>query len=417
MPETSIAQVNARGAEQLFKPLPKSFTTYRTIRKHPAVALARTLSVAPIVAGTWSVGSTDNAPSDAAEFIEQQLMPIREPLIESAMFGGIDFGYQPFEKVFEPTLDGRIGLHKLKALLQDLTEINVDKVTGAFMGYKQESITIPLEQSFNVPFRVEGTNWFGESLLENARTTYNEWAVTSEGSQRYNDKIAGSMVIIKYPWGTTKDENGVAVSNAELADQLLDTIASSGAIAIPKNIVKFQEDMKADPAFNAWEIDFESDGVPRQYSFVASLEYLDKMLIRCMLVPERVISESKFGTKAEVGEHADLALTHMDLLHRHITRHANWHLVNHLLLLNYGEGFENTVFLEASPLSDSTLKVVKEIYLEVLKNPLVAMNEMTNLDLRAMTKKLGINTVENPTELGDIDLDEGNISDAVDESE
>ena len=65
MPEVSIAQVNARGAEQLFKPLPKSFATYRIIRKHPAVALARTLSVAPVVAGTWSVGFKTKNDSDS----------------------------------------------------------------------------------------------------------------------------------------------------------------------------------------------------------------------------------------------------------------------------------------------------------------------------------------------------------------
>ena len=101
----------------------------------------------------------------------------------------------------------------------------------------------------------------------------------------------------------------------------------------------------------------------------------------------------------------------MDLLHRHITRLVNWHVVNHLLLLNFGEESLNTVFLEASPLADSTLATLKEIYVEVIKSPLTAMDEMRNLDLTAMRNKLGIPSADVITELG------SSVDESVDEPE
>ena len=77
-------------------PLPKSYNTYRTMRKDPTIALARALVIAPVVAGEWRIEADDEVDDERIKFIQDQFLGIREPFIEAALFAGIDFGWQGF---------------------------------------------------------------------------------------------------------------------------------------------------------------------------------------------------------------------------------------------------------------------------------------------------------------------------------
>ena len=150
----------------------RSYKTYREMRLDPTLSLARQLVLAPVLLAQWSFESRDGAPPEAAAFIEKQIRPIRIHLLRTAMLGCIDFGWQPYEKVY--SYDGqRYTLQKLKPLLQDLTDILVDQETGAYIGLRQRTTsketTLEVAETFLVSLDVEGTDWYGQPVMEVAR--------------------------------------------------------------------------------------------------------------------------------------------------------------------------------------------------------------------------------------------------------
>ena len=388
--ERTQAQVIATAGNLLGRsPLPASYETYRRMRKHPTIALVRALAIAPIVAADWSIEKRDDdTPDEWVDFIDSQVMPIREPLVQNAMEGGTDFGNQQWEKVFAPTADGLIGLRKLKPLLHDITEILVNKESGAFEGFKQKSVTVPLENSLLIPFRVEGTDWHGEPLLENARNAWNDWHASNDGARKYDEKVAGSHFVVYYPQGESMDQSGVVFANHVLAKRMLDSLEASGSIAIPADIAAHVD--KLADAQPAWRIEILADASARQASFGERLDYLDAQMARAMLIPERSVLQGQHGTQAEAGEHIDLALTHADLEHRHITRHVNWHLVDQLLSINHGPSARGAVFLVASPIRDAKLEFLREVYVAFLANPSGFLEESGLIDTEALKSALGV---------------------------
>jgi len=385
------------GFRELAKSLPATYTTYRTIRKHPTIALARAMSVAPVVAAEWSVEADDDVDDEVVKFVQDQLIGLREPLMQTAMECGIDYGWAPFEKVFYLTRDGRIGLWKLKPLLVDLTEVLIVKATGAFDGFKQtpaegSPVVIPAEYAFNVPFRVEGTNWYGASLLENIRPTYNTWMDANDGAARYDRKLAGSHWVVYYPpeQSSVDGVTGELVDNGVLADRILKSLETSGAISVPRKVAKYLDQLNAQTPDKSWEITMLSDDSPRQPSFIERLNYLDKLMVRGLLLPERSLLEGQFGTKAEAGVHADAAVTQRDLEHRHVTRMVNWYVLDQLLALNWGEEMRGKVRLEASPLADDAQQWLREIYRKLLENHNGFIEEFMTIDRDALKDTLGV---------------------------
>lgn len=371
--------------------LPCSYETYRRIRKHPTVALARAMSIAPLVAAEWSVEETADAPREAKEFIETELLSAREDLIRKIAENGCDFGWSPFEKVFQ-LRDGFVSLRKLKPLLHDLTTILVDK-DGNFQGFRQPggsgAIEVPLDYSFNVPFRVEGTNWYGEPLLENVREPYSRWQACDKGAERYDRKLAGSNWVVYYPPGSTPVDGG-EVDNAEIAAAVLLNLESSGSVSVPAMVKQHVESMNAAAENGGWKIDVLGDTIAKQYSFVARAEYLDKLLVRGLLTPERSLLEASEGTRADAGEHAEGAITLRETEHRYITRHVNWYVVDQLLALNFGDQYRGSVYFRAEPISDGNRSFLREVYRALLTNPASFAEIASRLNFDGLTDALGL---------------------------
>lgn len=379
-----------------------TYDGYRRMRRQPTIALARTLGIAPVVAAEWQVEADDDVPDDRVEFITKQLIPSREPLIQTILECGTDYGWAPFEKVFGLLpWEGRqlIGVKRFKPLLVDITDITVYAESGQFSGFLQRDksgvrdIEVPLEQSLLVNFRVEGANLHGEPLLENIRNSYNQWMDSNDGACRYDQKIAGALWVVWYPPGRYTDENGVEQQNSDLAADILHRLESSGSIIIPDMVQGQITELNANGGAGSWRIDLK-EAQPKQYSFTNRLEYLDKLLVRGLLSPERLMTEGKFGDRASAEAHAELALTQRELEHRHVVRMLNWHVVDQLLALNYGEDARGTVRLVASPLADSKLTTFGMIFTAMLSDPLVASDVMARIDLDALMDALAIPKVE-----------------------
>lgn len=391
--------------ESLAAVLPVSYATYRAIRKDPTIAMVRALVMSPIVAGSWSIETDEGTPEDRAQLINDDLLPMREPLLKSAMSGSVDFGWAPYEKVF--ALDETtklLRLSKLKPLLQDITTIVVLAATGQFYGFKQDTgggdVDVPLSNALLLNLDTEGTQWYGISRLENVRATYNEWVKANNAAALYDQKIAGAKVMIRYPPGKSMYQ-GTLTANSEIAETFAKALDSSNtAIRVPavvastlKQLTKEQQDLIG------WKIEMLSDSSPKQYSFMPRLEQLDKLKARGLYIPERSVLEGKFGTKADAGVHADLAITQMELDHRQLTRLINWHVVDHLLALNWGPDARGTVRLVAAPLADEKIAFLRDVFKGILAKDVGFLAALDKMDLEALRDAVGV--PEGVTDLSD----------------
>jgi len=398
----TITMLGSQAEPLLDKRLPVSYATYRTIRKQPTVALARALTVAPVVAGEWSFEVKDDVTDDRLRFIQDQVAEQREPFVQKAMEDSCDYGWSPWEKVFVlGSWEGkkRLLLRKLKSLLVDITDIRVDRETGQFAGFQQPPtadrptyLDLDLDYSLLIPFRVEGTNWYGAPLLENIRAAYDWWDDTKKGANRYDKKVAGSHWVVYFPIGSSKVD-GVETDNATIAAGILENLEASGSVAVPRKVQEWVEDLNAQPEGKSWEIVLLT-GSPMQSGFNDRLGYLDKLFVRGLLTPERAVLEGEYGTKAEAAVHATIGLAVRELEHRHVTRLFNWHVVDQLLAYNFGDEARGTVKAVAAPLVDDKLAFFQAVYTAVLANPAGFLDATDALDLDALVDAVGLPKAE-----------------------
>lgn len=375
----------------LYKNMPASYATYRAMRKDPTIAMARTLIISMVLSGEWSVEADDDAPDEWVKFIQDTITKHRMALLHTAISGSIDFGWAPFEVVYG-LKDGKVVVDKLKSLLQDLTTILVWPDTGEFRGYRQRDmhgtpVDILDEYCFHLGFRVEGTDWYGNPLLENSRDAWNKWNEADAGAARYDRKVAGSHFVVTYPIGETL-YNGVMTNNAEIAKMILRALESSGSVVVPDQMLDLQSD-NAD-ARPRWKIEILEDATQKQPGFVERERYLDTLKIRGLTIPERSVSEGQFGTKAEASAHQNIAVLNLQITDQYIADQLNEKVVDSLLLLNFGTDAIGKVRIKPSPLTDDELEFLSSIYDKILTSPNGFLEEFPMIDTDAIKDQLGI---------------------------
>lgn len=367
------------------------------MRKDPTVNLARRLSVAPALASKWSVEQKDDAPSGARDLIEKALLPLREHILQTGLLGCSDYGWQSYEKVFDFS-EGQTSIGKLKPLLPDFTEILVDKQTGAFMGLRQEAqgdlpeVTLQVEECLLLNQDVEGTNWYGQAVMSNVEVAYDKWLATEKGADRYDRKMAGAHWVVKYPLGTSKVD-GADTDNFEIAKKILNSLESSGSVAIPRTLSEHVE-MLNESTPDAWKIELLSaqGGVT---PFMDRQKYWDALKVRAYTLPERAVLEGQFGTKAEAQVHADLGVTHMEIRHAMLVQQVNWHVVDQLVRANYGPGYDGKVYIQPAPIADLERERLISMYERLLSDPNALMLELGMIDTEAMRDRIGVPTLPN----------------------
>lgn len=394
----------------------KSFYNFvRIMKKDPTIALVRGLSIVPALASEWSVTATPDAPDTAKAFIAEQMLHWQDYLLRSSLLGVLDYGWQSYEKVFKVKPSRAFGgdaitISKFKGLMPDHTDILVDPRTGAFIGLENRPnfasggfvdtqsvvgnwITLERNESLLITVEFEGTNWYGESAMENVIIPYKDGVVANETAKRYDTKIAGSTWVLMYPAGSTL-LNGTDTPNSEIAQTILSTLKASGSLAIPNNVKDAIQDLNTGatvPANEpAWSIELISSDGNQQSGFVDRLKYLDNLKVRGLGFPERSILEGTYGTKAESEVQGDFAISNVELRHKSVLTQLNKHAVNQLLRLNYGPEFENTVSLTAVPITDSSRDYLRKMYSQILSQPEGLKALSKSLDIRAISDTLNI---------------------------
>jgi len=372
------------------------------IRNDPTIRMMRELSIAPLLMAEWEYEADPYAPEGAKELVESIMSDMRLRLLRTSLLGMCDYGWQPYEIIADARRDGMNGL-RLKPLLQDLTVILVDAADGSFFGLRQ----IPMfglrigwiyllhrdRECFVVSQDVEGTNWYGYPTLRSLERTYDESEFVNRAARKYGAKIAGTHWVIYYPLGSST-YNGVVTDNGEIAKKLLSMAEAVGGIIVPRSVVQATDALNAAAAekeSTQWKIELLSDAGKGLTGFEERLKYLDVLKVRGFGFPERSVLEGQFGTKAEAGEHADQAVSSLEVKHALLVQQYNDKLVDGCILpWNFGEDARGCVRIKPSPLQDEKISFFQSLYEQLLTNPQMFAAELSSLDLHQLRERLGL---------------------------
>lgn len=374
----------------------KHLQKIRQMRKDPTIALARLAFAAPILMSEWALDVTDDAPEGARELIDQTFVRRRSRILEAAVYGCMDFGWQGFEKVFEPLESGELDC-KLKPLLHDYTEILASDETGEFLGLMNYSMTsaaagqvgLDTRKSLLIAWDIEGTDWYGQSTTDRAELPYDNWLTVQEAADRFDRKIAGSHWVIHYPIGTsqvgTEEED-----NYDVALRILGSLQAAGGCVVPSDVAAQVRDLDAERP--GWKIELLAN--PNTVApFTERQKYLDTLKVRAYGLPERMLLEGEHGTKAEAGEHANIAIVGMELRHQVTCDAINRHAVDQVLRINFSKETEGTVQIVPAAIDERQRAFVRQIYQQILSSPDGAITEIPELDMQAIRDELELPTL------------------------
>lgn len=396
---------------------PGTYQTYRQMIADPTIALADAVARAPIMAASWSIRAEDDAPAGAEELVDHVFTPLIRKFKRHALKGGLRFGWQPWEKIFElEQVEGRQAwvIRRLRALKHDITTIEVIKATGAFDGFKNNAVTLPLNKSLLFTHDPEhDDDHYGRSRLENLRRTFQRSEENEEAAGRYVRKVAGVFVIIHFPPGKTKLADGTEKPNNEIARELGAGLRAGTHVAIENAFAQSLNSRVPNATDKTqWQIELKEDSGGRQAGFSDRGKSLDVQKFRGYFVPERAASEGQFGTKAEAETHGDLILTIGEELHEDIFDVLNWHAVDQVLALNFGDEARGSVKLEPAPLMDRHSALFRKIIETIIATPPGFEWAQLNLKLESLAEELGLPLADNPQPV-DPDVDDDEDDDAT----
>ncbi len=377
-------------AEQNVLPrnLPATYTTYRTLRKDPTVALGLAVASAPITAASWSVSAADGARDEVVDLIKTTLVRNRTKLVGLIADQLFSFGWIGLELAWVQNRK-QLLIPTFKHLLPEITTILIDKF-GNKIGLRQLS---PGGQELNLLFSehaafhagraVEGSKWYGEPLLENIRTIQAHWDNSNDAASRYDRKAAGSLLKMNYSPGTT-EVDGETTDNREIAESLANALQSSGTLLLP---IRPARSDQSERDMQQWDVSFVSDQGNLQPGFTERLNYLDKLKIRGMLLPERSVLEGIHGTLAEAEAHANIAITIQELVGKAITSEVNDQIVDPMVELNYGPDEVGSVRLSQAPIIDKNMVYLRTLYTELIR---ASEDERQTISTDAVKDQLGV---------------------------
>ncbi len=377
-----------------------SYTDRREMLRHPVIAMARQLAIAPMVLTKWTVKMNDFAPPTAKMLVEQEIVGRKHEILERALKDCFDFGFQANEIVWNPdgkspVGDDAITIKKFKPLYPYITFLRANPLDGSFAGVRQfdardgglrylDSCDVQL---FNID--QEGSNLYGNSMLDNAVQPFRDWKNIRNTSLCYLNKIAGAHWVVYYPDGMTK-YNGADMPNQAIANELLNKVEANSGIALPSDVNDFIFDQNSKSQRRQWEIQTLTDSGSSSASYVEQLRHFQELMVMGMMFPPRALLEGQYGTKAEAVVHSEAPVASMEMISCRLAKQMSDQVVNQLLELNYGENARDTVWLEVAPITNDNRIFLQSVYTQLLANPETAYAIFDNEKMEDLSKKLGI---------------------------
>lgn len=386
-------------------PASGTYATYRRMDAHPTIALARSIVLSPVYRNGWGWTKQPDAPQEWLDFAKKIIAPLRPRLVRDGL-RGLDYGWFGGEIVWEERA-GRLCINRVKPLLPDITTILADD-GGEFAGLENrtsggEPIVLRADEgkAFLYTYDGEADNLYGRSRHENVR--HQAWGPSLQVAEKlaqYLNKVAGLVIQLHYPEGTSRDAAGADRSNDFLAQQVLDAVSQGRSVRLPNLFASVAAD-GSDPRLlesaaalagkSQWVLStFETSGADHAAGLLGALEYLDKLMFRGWLRPERVGLESRHGTRSDAAIHTDTGLLDSELIDLDFAYAVNQQLVNPLLMANFGQAARDAVAIEPHPMADDATETNRAILEALLANPNSAPSVAAKIDVDAMLVDLAV---------------------------
>ena len=362
------------------------------MRNDPTLSLLRQLWIAPILASGWSVEAEDDVDDKAVAYAQEEMERIHGDIIPQAGLGCLDWGWAPFEIVYQTRPDGMIGIKYLKSLLQVMTIIETDEATGQYTGLSQDGVFIDPLHALLFNFDVIGTNWYGQAPMKAAEIPYDSTVKVDESKFKLNQRIAGEHWVIYYPVGTT-EQNGQQVDNFDVANSIMEKMLADGSCTLPNEIRSELNILNGDAGTNdyqSWRIELLSAGDSSAGYYTDQNKYNDSLKARALGFPERSVFEGQFGTKAEAVTHKDIAIQGLEKRAQELTTSVSRQLLKPMIEFGFGPEVADKIKLTANPIQDSKLNLWLQLYEKFLTNPDVLIEEFDSVNMREVREKLGI---------------------------
>lgn len=375
----------------------------RKMLRHPSIAMARQLAVAPMVLADWTIETYPETPNSVRWLIQKEVLARKYEILERALKDCIDFGFSAFEVVWNP--DGKnaagedaVTIQKFKHLYPYITFLRANPKNGEFAGVLQydlysggatylEAMDVQLYNN-----DVEGSNHYGNSMLDNCVDAFDDWQLTKQISMGYLKKIGGAHWIVYYPDGIT-NYNGADTPNIEIANDLLRKLEANGGMAIPSDVAGFTFDQNARSGQRMWEVEQKTDSGSTSASYIEQLRYYDELMVMGFQTPPRALLEGHFGTRAEAVQHAEAAIASWEMISNRMAEMTSKQVVNNLLELNFGKLARDSAFLKVSPITQDNRDMLKEVYMALLSNPDSAYSLIQELNVKGIGDQLKINNL------------------------
>jgi hypothetical protein len=387
-------------------PMAGTYETYRRMSGHPTIALARSIVLSPVYRNAWGWTKRPDVPQEWADFAQQTITPLRPRLVRDGL-RALDYGWFGGEIVWEEQ-GGRLCISRVKPLLPDVTSILTDD-GGTFVGLENRpsGSSVILRAGEGKAFLYtndgEADNLYGRSRHENVR--HQAWGPSLQVAERlgqYLKKVAGLVIQLHYPEGTSRDAAGAERSNDFLAQQILDAVAQGRSVRLPNLFASVVAD-GSDPRSlesaallagkSQWVLSaFEAGAADHAAGLLATLAYLDKLMFRGWLRPERVGLEATHGTRADAAVHTDTGLLDSELIDLDFAFAVSQQLVNPLLVANFGPAARDAVAIEPNPLADDSTQTNRQVIAALLSNSELGKTVADKIDVNALLADLAVPT-------------------------
>jgi hypothetical protein len=256
-------------------------------------------------------------------------------------------------------------------------------------------------KAFIYTYDGEADNPYGRSRHENVR--HLAWSPSLQVAEKlgqYLKKVAGLVIQLHYPEGTSRDAVGAERSNDFLAQQILDAVSQGRSVRLPNLFASVSAD-GSDPRSletaaalagkSQWVLSaFEAGAADHAAGLLATLQYLDKLMFRGWLRPERAGLEGTHGTRADAAVHTDTGLLDSELIDLDFAAAVNRQLINPLLLANFSPAARDAVTIEPNPLADDSTETNRRIVQSLLLSPDLGPKIAARIDVDALLADLAV---------------------------
>jgi hypothetical protein len=343
---------------------------YRRMRNDPQVQAEISVIKLPILAQTFSI----DGPGDIVETITKAISASYNRIISRALLA-IEFGFSVQEIIWAEndnlfTISGSMDFDPVSV------KLNINEYGDVISYTIPGGIEVPGEKAFVFTYRKEFGNPYGTSRLLSAydvwRTKELIWLFTN----RYFERKGNPPTVVKYPATPNQKESD---RNADDALEMGRALLENAVVALPST--------RDETGKEIWELGYLTDDA-RAGMFLDYLTYLDRMILRAMFIPDRVMTqEDSAGSYALARAHLDLFLISEDGLISELEEEMNRQVVDKIIEYNYGRRMPD-VRLRISRLSRVDRELMASVFMEMVRSG------DARLPAETLAKELGFPTIE-----------------------